>query len=95
MQDGRYEKIWGENWRDSLEQRKLGQGTNNPREIPMTFRSIMIFTTTTPWEFTSLLRLSASSYDIIDGLELLPPIVHVFTLFTYFANCETYLILYS
>lgn len=31
-----------------------------------------------------LLRLTASSYDIIDGFELLPPIVHVFTLLTNF-----------
>lgn len=29
----------------------------------------------------NLLRLTASSYDIIDGFELLPPIVHFLTLF--------------
>jgi hypothetical protein len=60
---------------------EIGKFKGNSEEIC----SILIFTNNNiSIVLSKLLRLTASSYDIIDGFELFPPIVHCFTLFTEF-----------
>lgn len=54
----------------------------NSSENSQDFRSIDWSRIQNKWLFINLLRLTASSYDIIEGFELLPPIVHCLILFT-------------
>ena len=72
--------------------KKIAQDLGKLIGISNYFFNILIFTTTHIQSFAQLLRLTASSYDIIDGFELLPPIVHFFILSTNFYTIKYILI---